>query len=120
VIEKHFTLSNRLPGPDHQFAVEPHELRQMVVAIRTAEQVLGHGRKDVLAAEEELRRFARRSIFATREIRAGEVLDHTNIAVLRCGKLGFGLPPEFYDALLGKRATRDIETEGLVRPGDYA
>ena len=44
VIEKHFTLSNRLPGPDHAFAVEPDELRTLVQRVREAEQALGHGR----------------------------------------------------------------------------
>ena len=41
VIEKHYTLSNRLPGPDHSFALEPAELRAMVTGIRDVEAVLG-------------------------------------------------------------------------------
>ena len=57
LIEKHFTLSNRLPGPDHEFAVEPGELRQMVQQIRQVEQALGSGDKAVQSVETELRGF---------------------------------------------------------------
>ena len=120
LIEKHFTLSNRLPGPDHQFAVEPHELATLVRRVRAAEEVLGHGRKEVLPEEQELHAFARRSIFATRDIPLGDTLSADNIAVLRCGKLGFGLPPEDYEALLGRKAARDIASETLIRREDLA
>ena len=120
IIEKHFTLSNHLPGPDHQFAVEPHELKELVRRVRETEQVLGHGRKEVLAAEEELRAFARRSIFAIRNIAPGEVLSADNIAVLRCGKLGYGLAPEDYDTLIGRHASHAIAAEALIRLEDLA
>ena len=53
-IEKHFTLSNRLPGPDQKFAVEPEELKALVKAVRQTQLVLGTGAKEVLAIENEL------------------------------------------------------------------
>ncbi len=118
LIEKHFTLSNRLPGPDHEFAVEPEELRMLVRRVREAEQALGHGRKETLPEEEELRAFARRSIFAVREIRPGEQLSGENVAVLRCGKLGFGLPPEALDRVMGRTAARSIAAESLIKLED--
>lgn len=120
VIEKHFTLSNRLPGPDHGFAIEPDELATLVRRVREAEQALGHGRKEPLAVEQELRGFARRSIFALRDIKPGEALGPDNVAVLRCGKLGFGLPPEALDRVLGHAAARAIPAEGLIRLEDLA
>src|SRR5439155_13686029 len=51
VIEKHFTLSNHLPGPDQKFAVEPAQLRELVRAVREAQAVVGTGVKDVLGVE---------------------------------------------------------------------
>jgi N-acetylneuraminate synthase len=120
LVEKHFTLSNRLPGPDHKFALEPHELALMINSIRMAEKVLGHGRKEVLPVEEELRSFARRSIFAIETIRAGEALSADNVAVLRCGKLGYELAPDQYQSLLGRRAAREIAAESLIKLGDLA
>ncbi len=118
LIEKHFTLSNRLPGPDHAFAVEPLELQTLVQRVREAEQALGHGRKETLPEEEELRTFGRRSIFARRDIRAGECLSADSVAVLRCGKLGFGLLPEALERVLGRTAARPIAADALIRLED--
>lgn len=120
VIEKHFTLNNRLPGPDHAYALEPPELAALVRSVREVERVLGSGLKAPLPEELELRAFARRSIFTLRAIRAGESLTRENIAVLRCGKLGFGMPPSQYSLLLARRAARDLEAEAPIRPEDVA
>jgi sialic acid synthase SpsE len=120
VIEKHFTLSNYLPGPDHPFAVEPGELIELVRRVRQAEAVLGHGRKETLPIETELRVFARRSIFASRNIAEGEKLTRQNIAVLRCGKLGFGLAPEQYETILGRTAAKLIAKDSLVMAEDVS
>jgi N-acetylneuraminate synthase len=114
-IEKHFTLSNRLPGPDHRFAVEPHELRELVRSVRQAQAVLGTGTKEVLAIETELHGFARRSVFTVREIRAGEVFSEDNLRVLRNGANAPGLPPEEYPRLVGRRAALDIAAGSPVR-----
>jgi len=114
VIEKHFTLSNKLPGPDHAFAVEPSELAEMVDGIRRVTAALGTGFKEPQPEEAELRAFARRSIFATRPIAPGERLTAANVAVLRCGKLGYGLHPKNYAAILGRTAGRPIAAEELI------
>jgi len=120
LIEKHFTLSNRLPGPDHAFAVEPHELKALVECVRAAERALGHGRKEALPVEDELRTFARRSIFAVRDIRPGDRLTADNVAVLRCGTLGSGLPPEALDTVLGRTSARAIRAETPIVADDLA
>jgi N-acetylneuraminate synthase len=111
VIEKHFTLSNRLPGPDQQFAVEPGELTRLVKAVRDAETVLGTGDKTLQPVERELRQFALRSVFAIRSIRAGEAFSADNVRVLRNGTHAAGLPPRAYPRLLGRRAARDVAAD---------
>lgn len=108
VIEKHFTLDRRLPGPDHPFSIEPGELAEMVRRVRDVERALGDGAKGGHPVERELRAFARRSVFATRPIAAGERIDRTNTAVLRCGKLPAGIEPVHHPVLIGRRAARDI------------
>jgi N-acetylneuraminate synthase len=118
VIEKHFTLSNHLPGPDHTYAVEPDELAELVRRVRQVEAVLGNGLKETLPVEAELHSFARRSIFALRDIQPGEQFAPDNIGVLRCGKLGFGMAPEHYPALLKRRAAKLIPRESLVTFND--
>ena len=118
VIEKHYTLSNELPGPDHAFALEPRELADMVAAIRATEEALGSADKMPAAIEDELRHFARRSIYAVRPIRRGEKLSGDNVAVLRCGKLSAGLPPAAFPALLGRVAGRDLAVDHAIVPED--
>ena len=118
-IEKHFTLSNDLPGPDHRYAIEPGELEAMVAAIRNTELALGTGRKDVQPVEGELRAFARRSIFTMREIAEGETFTADNIAVLRCGQNAAGLPPRAFDDVVGRKAARALDAGCAINAGDY-
>jgi len=119
IVEKHFTIDNRLPGPDHAFAVEPQELVAMVQAIRAAERVRGDGVKAVGPHESELRRFAVRAIQATRDVAPGDLLiEGENIDVLRPGKRSIGMHPRHLEALRGRRAARHIPAGEGVRPGD--
>lgn len=120
VVEKHFTLSNGLPGPDHRFALEPHELARMVAAIRDCEAALGEGGKRVDPVEHELRGFARRSIFAVAPIPAGEPFTEENVRVLRNGKHSPGLEPKELPLLLGRRAAHDLAPDFPVAWADVA
>ena len=119
LVEKHFTLSNRLPGPDHPFSVEPDELGSMVQRIRDVEQALGTGEKVRHEVESELYDFARRYIYSIADISRGDTFSESNIAVLRKGKLPRGLPPKDLDRVLGKRAGKDIPTEQPISEGDF-
>ncbi|HXI60357.1 MAG TPA: GNAT family N-acetyltransferase [Polyangia bacterium] len=118
VIEKHFTLSNKLPGPDHVYALEPHELKDVVAKMRQVEQTLGSGDKTVHPEEQELRAFARRSIFTTRALPEGERLRRADLSLLRCGHLPYGLHPKEYLRLVGRRLRRGLGAETAVRGDD--
>jgi N-acetylneuraminate synthase len=119
-IEKHYTLSKQLPGPDHQFALEPGELRQMVDAIRGMERALGSATKEVRGNERELRGYAVRALQALRPIRAGEPLvEGENFDILRPGRNRAGMNPMRIDELAGKRATRDIPAGDGIFDGDF-
>jgi N-acetylneuraminate synthase len=115
VIEKHFTLDNRMPGPDHSFALEPGELSEMVRQIRLAETSLGDGIKRVLEQERELAAFARRGLQAIRDIAVGEILEEgKTFAILRPGSQTLGVHPRYLDRIEGRVATRAIRAgEGL-------
>ncbi len=109
VIEKHFTASNLLPGPDHPFALEPSDLKRMIEDIRLAEQALGDGGKNVHKEEIELAKFARRGLQAIKEIQPGErLLENTNYAVLRPGENMLGLHPKYIKDIEGKVTLRKI------------
>jgi N-acetylneuraminate synthase len=100
VIEKHFTLSRDLPGPDHRASLEPDELAMMVRGIRTVEASLGHGRKEPAASEAEIAAVARRSLVAARDLDAGTQLTEELIAIRRPGT---GLPAAMLSEIVGRR-----------------
>jgi len=118
LLEKHYTLSKRLPGPDHAFAVEPEGLRQLVEGVRAVERVIGSGLKTLHAAEDELRHFARRIVMTTRDVAAGEAFSRDNVDVLRRGKLEGGLEPQALERVLQSRAARAIPAETPLEDAD--
>jgi sialic acid synthase SpsE len=120
IIEKHFTLDNKLPGPDHFFALMPNELKIMVQSIRGCEKSLGSGIKVVLPEEIELREYAQRRIQAISKIEKGEVfVIGKNIDILRPGKQNQGLHPKFLDQIVGKTSQRDILLGDGIQKNDY-
>ena len=104
IIEKHFTLSRSLPGPDSAFSVEPDEFRRMVDAIRTVEAALGQSRYEVGGSEQSSRAF-RRSLFIVQDVKAGDVLTAAHVRSIRPGH---GLAPKFWDDVVGHVAACDI------------
>ena len=120
VIEKHFTLNKKLPGPDHSFALEPSQLKQMIVAIRDCEKCLGTGKKAIHDEELELRDFAQRSIQCIKNISKGEIFQEgKNFDVLRSGKQNKGIHPKFLESLEGKTSTRNISLGDGIIEEDY-
>lgn len=111
VIEKHFTLSRTLEGPDHKASLEPGELKAMVSAIRNIEMALGNGEKKVTESEAKNKAVARKSIVAAREIKAGELFTEENISVKRPGN---GISPMEWENVLGQCASRDFQADDLI------
>lgn len=111
VVEKHFTLSRSLPGPDHKASLEPQELKAMVEAIRNVSEALGDGRKRVTPSEAANRDVARKSIVASRPIKRGELLSEENMAAKRPGG---GISPMRWKEVEGTAAIRDFETDEMI------
>ncbi|TDX58933.1 pseudaminic acid synthase [Orenia marismortui] len=106
VIEKHYTLSRDLPGPDHKFALEPEELKTMVKGIREAEAAIGSPIKKHVDSEEIHYYRGRRSIFAIKDIEKGMTITEDMVRILRPG---IGLKPKYYDLVIGRKASADIK-----------
>ena len=105
LVEKHFTLSRSISGPDSAFSLEPAEMSALVGGIRTIEKALGKVDYSVTAHEQSNRVF-RRSLFVTADMNAGEVFTEQNVRSIRPG---YGLEPRYLDDVLGKKAARDIK-----------
>ena len=111
VIEKHFTLSRSMKGPDHKASLEPDELRMMVEMIRQTELALGSAQKCVSPSERPNIEVARKSIVASRNVRKGEILSSDNITVKRPGG---GVSPMLWDKVVGTAAIRDFGYDELI------
>ncbi len=104
VIEKHFCLSRKIENPDAAFSMEPDEFKAMVEDIRVAEQAVGN--VSFARSEKESANLAfRRSLFAVKDIKAGEVITCENVRSVRPSN---GLAPKYYGDILGKTAKTDI------------
>jgi N-acetylneuraminate synthase/N,N'-diacetyllegionaminate synthase len=105
VLEKHFTLDKTLPGPDHKASLEPKELRAMVKAIRDVELASGNGIKEPNEEEEEIKKVVRRSIVARCDIKEGNILKESDLAIKRPGT---GIEPKYYESIVHKKARIQI------------
>jgi len=111
LIEKHFTLDKSMDGPDHKASLEPSELSAMVAAIRQVEVALGAGVKSPTESEVKNKAAARKSLVASKPIKAGELLSEENISIKRPG---VGVSPYRYWGLLNKPATENFNTGDLI------
>ena len=111
VIEKHITLDQNLPGPDHKASLEPIEFAAMVRAIRNIEQALGDAIKRPTASEAANLQVVRKSLVASRAISIGELFSVANITAKRPGT---GISPMRWDELIGHPSPRDFAPDELI------
>lgn len=105
LVEKHFTLARADGGVDSAFSMEPQEFAQLRVETERAWQSIGRVSYGMLRAEAQSVQF-RRSLYAVRDIAAGEALTRENVRAIRPG---YGLPPKHLDDLLERRARAAIK-----------
>jgi len=105
IIEKHFIIDKKMGGPDSAFSLEPDQFKKMVDEIRSVESALGEHSFSQSVNVKHSRTFAR-SLFAVNDIKKGELLTENNIRSIRPSN---GLPPKFYNDILGKKAKVNIE-----------
>jgi sialic acid synthase SpsE len=136
MVEKHITLDRRSPGPDHSFALEPHQLKHMVELIRKTEaklaagkkvmidpRVLGRSDRSTFPEEVYIKHYASRMCVAAVDIKRGEKFSAKNVVVLRPGELGekyaqHALYPSMYSRLLGKRDRHRYVATKAVKAGE--
>lgn len=113
VIEKHFTDDNDREGPDHKFAMNPKTWREMVDASLELYYSLGDGIKRIEKNEEDTAMVQRRGIDITKSLKAGHILSREDLIALRPIKID-GIQPYEIDLLLGKKLTKNIESDSYL------
>ncbi len=130
IIEKHLTLDKKMEGPDHRFALNPEELKQMVTSIREFEKleheeqwkmlnslirekelgkILGVFRKIIPESEKELYPGDKRSIVAIKDMKIGERITPHSVAVLRTERnLSPGLHPRYFKGIIGAKLHKPV------------
>lgn len=111
VIEKHFTLSHDLPGPDHWFSINTEELKKYIQDIRFIEKAIGGSVLVPTEKEEEMRKMARRSIVAKKKINIGEKFANSNLEFKRPGT---GMSPRFKKYIINRIASKKYNKGDLV------
>jgi pseudaminic acid synthase len=105
VIEKHFIIDKNVGGPDAAFSLDKTEFKTMVDAVREAEKALGTINYCLSQKAKKNREFSR-SIFVVKDIKAGEIFTEENVRSIRPG---LGLPPKYFDILLGRKVNKDVK-----------
>lgn len=111
VIEKHFTLNRADGGVDAAFSMEPQEMKQLVIETERAWQAMGKISYGVTAAEQKSLIF-RRSLYIAQNMKSGDILTPDNLRAIRPGQ---GLPPKYYNLLLGKKIKVDVQAGTPVK-----
>ena len=115
VIEKHFIIDKSIQSHDKQFSLDFEEFKAMVSVVRKAQSALGDGNLTLNEKSLKNRIFAR-SLYASKDIKKGEVFSEENVKSVRPS---LGLHPKFYKKILGKIATKDIEFGSALKEGDF-
>ena len=110
-IEKHITLDKNLDGPDHSCSLEFKEFKQLITEIRIIEKAMGSYVKKPSQAEIENSFGMKRSLFAEKKIRKGEIINSSMLAFKRPSS---GLSPNHYNLILGKKAANEIQKDTMI------
>ncbi len=112
VVEKHFTLSRDMYGPDASLALEPDELEDLVEGVREIETMLANPvDKDELEPFAEMKRVFEKSVVAVADIPTGATLEE---AMLAAKKPGTGIPAHRLREVVGRRARVDIAADSVL------
>jgi len=111
LIEKHFTLDKKMPGPDHSFSIDPPGLKSLISQIRLIEEIKGDGQKIPQPSEIEGRYFIRTSITAKIDIKKGETLTKDVLSIKRPAE---GIEPKYLSQVIGQKVNKDIKSDTSI------
>ena len=117
MFEKHFTKDKNFPGPDQRVSADPQEMRRYIKAIWDAYSALGDGFKRIMPEEKSTKLRMQKSLTATRDIKAGEIITAEDILIRRPAT---GIQPKRLTSVIGKVAARNIKADRPIKESDIA
>ncbi len=111
IIEKHITLNRNLSGPDHKASLEPKEFRNLVKGIRNISLALGKSQKKITNSEMKNLTIVRKSIYAKKDIRKGELYSENNLTTKRPA---IGICPMKWDEMIGRVSNKNYKIDDLI------
>ena len=105
-------LIKKLKGPDHRASLEPKELASMINHIRETEKILGSKNKVITKSEQRTKLLVRKSLFALKNIKKGEIFTEHNLTTKRPGN---GLSPFMIKKLMGKKSSRSYKKDQRIK-----
>jgi len=116
LIEKHFTLSKKMYGPDAQMSMEPDEMAMLCFSVKSLETALANPvDKAQVEQFKDMKKIFQKSIVAVKDIKKGTILSDDMIGYK---KPGTGLEPKYYRNIIGKKVTRDLTFDDIIYEGD--
>jgi N,N'-diacetyllegionaminate synthase len=111
-IEKHFTISKDLVGPDHKASLSPNELNVLIKNIKKIENSFGSYLKKITKSEKSNKLLVRQSIHAKKKIIKGEIFSNNNLMLKRPGN---GLQPSMLSLIIGKKSKKNYEEDQIIK-----
>lgn len=106
-----------MKGPDHSFSIDPEGLKTLVSQLKMINKMKGNGIKAPRESELKMRSAIRKSLTAKRKIKQGETLIPELISIKRPAE---GIEPKYFQQIVGKKATKDIEEDAAIRWHDIS
>ena len=116
IIERHLTLDTAMRGPDHSTSLTPDLLAEEIRQIRNTEKALGVPHRWITRGEHLNRRALGKSLVATRDIKAGSIIETDMITAK---SPGLGISPQRIDEVIGQKALRNIVKDSLLSEEDF-
>ena len=111
ILEKHYTWNKNLPGNDHYHAMDYNDLKMLVDKFNFNKKIYGNFHKGYLESEVNSRRYARRSLVASKAIETGKIIEGSDIT---CKRPGTGIPPWMIDNVIGGVALDEIKEDEVL------
>ena len=112
VIEKHFTISKKLPGIDQKASIEPNELKDLVSIAKKTKLIFGNSKKFQTKEEIDTARSLRRSLVASQNLFKGQKILKSQISIKRPGT---GIEPKYFQKIVGKKLKKNVKADQVLK-----